>query len=436
MKSRIDSLVIIAKKRGGPFSIDLMTIDLPPERLPTDQKNKLLFENTDRATISNTINSKGNILISQLYIGEQLGERFINTVVPPNGKKSRDWVKYGIIVRGSLRGYRSHGGECRFTTGEIELKTSLIIKSDLNNPIIFRADSEMNWVWIKGSGKVIVNGEVIKLPFVELISNDLKILNKMVSSNKWKDRANAAWALGELQDDRSINCLKKLLKDENWYVKRFAIQALGDIGNKSVYKDILPLLKDKDREVRRIAASSLGELSERKAIEPLVELLKDSDRWVVGNAAKAIEIIEPGRAKDILYECLQLISDKKESKYNDINSEYAIVVSAEINSEKALELILDWFQQKDIKFPLASIEALETFKDKRCILPLIKYMNSQYEYDIKNRIAEALGTFEGHDAMNALLNNLKYHNSKVRIKSAIVLISKEWKPNEMNITLK
>jgi HEAT repeat protein len=60
------------------------------------------------------------------------------------------------------------------------------------------------------------------------------------------------------------------LKDNDWWVRRDAAEALGEIGDARTVEPLIAVLKDKDRDVRWHAASALGEIGDARAVDPLI----------------------------------------------------------------------------------------------------------------------------------------------------------------------
>ena len=99
----------------------------------------------------------------------------------------------------------------------------------------------------------------------------------------------AAWALGELGDDRALEPLIAALKDENGRVRSSAAFALGKLGDPRGLRALIAVLKDEEEGVRFHAALALGKLGDARAIEPLAELLGDQKLEVRVTARAAID---------------------------------------------------------------------------------------------------------------------------------------------------
>ncbi|MGD2250882.1 MAG: HEAT repeat domain-containing protein, partial [Candidatus Methanofastidiosia archaeon] len=86
-------------------------------------------------------------------------------------------------------------------------------------------------------------------------------------------RGGAAYALGEIGDERAVDSLIKVLKDEDRYVRREAAEALGEIGDERAVDSLIKVLKDEDSFVRREAAEALGKIGSERAVDSLIKVL-------------------------------------------------------------------------------------------------------------------------------------------------------------------
>ena len=101
---------------------------------------------------------------------------------------------------------------------------------------------------------------------LELALHALKDANRDV-------RSQAAWLLGNFQDDRSIPALLKATSDTHWSVRESAEIALYNFGANAV-PQLIDALKSKSWTTRLRAARLLGDLGDERAIEPLEKLHK------------------------------------------------------------------------------------------------------------------------------------------------------------------
>ncbi len=76
-------------------------------------------------------------------------------------------------------------------------------------------------------------------------------------------------------------------------VRREASTSLSRLGAEAV-DPLIAILNDEDWRVRGAAAWALGNLNDEKAIEPLEELLEDESAFVSSGAKNAIANIKKG----------------------------------------------------------------------------------------------------------------------------------------------
>lgn len=114
-----------------------------------------------------------------------------------------------------------------------------------------------------------------------------------LSSRKKNIRLNAAKLLGVLNNPKAIDSLILTLRDSNKLVRREASTSLSRLGAEAV-DPLIAILNDEDWRVRGAAAWALGNLNDEKAIEPLEELLEDESAFVSSGAKNAIANIKKG----------------------------------------------------------------------------------------------------------------------------------------------
>lgn len=111
-------------------------------------------------------------------------------------------------------------------------------------------------------------------------------------SNRNKNiRLNAAKILGFIGNSAAIEPLINTLRDHNKLVRREASTALARFGQDAV-DPLINILDDDDWKVRGAAAWALGNLKDEKAIEPLEKLLDDESGFVKAGAKNAIQNIK------------------------------------------------------------------------------------------------------------------------------------------------
>lgn len=127
----------------------------------------------------------------------------------------------------------------------------------------------------------------------KLIGKPLKDLQKALSSSKWRDRADAIRALGELEKQAPISRITEALKDNSPIVRIAALETLGKLaGHASVpVGDIIDALKDPNKKIYATAIETLGKLGAYLPVlpKPIIAALKDDDEDVRVAAIRALE---------------------------------------------------------------------------------------------------------------------------------------------------
>lgn len=115
-------------------------------------------------------------------------------------------------------------------------------------------------------------------------------LIEALSSRKKNIRLHAASLLGALNDERAIEPLIETLRDNNKLVRREASTSLSRMD--AAVDPLIEVLKDPEWRVRGAAAWALGNLNDEKAIPALEELLDDESGYVKSGAQSAIASIQ------------------------------------------------------------------------------------------------------------------------------------------------
>jgi len=87
-------------------------------------------------------------------------------------------------------------------------------------------------------------------------------------------RSDAARALGDIGDTRSVETLIRALEDSD--VRSNAARALGKIGDARSVEPLIRALEDSNESFRSAAAEALGDIGDARSVEPLIGAL---DRW-------------------------------------------------------------------------------------------------------------------------------------------------------------
>ena len=103
-------------------------------------------------------------------------------------------------------------------------------------------------------------------------------------------RLAAAWALGEMGDQRAIEPLINALQDQQ-RVKEAAAKSLGEIGDAQAVQALTTILHDDNWEVRGTVAKSLGKIGDQRAIQALIRSVEDENETVRWYAVQALHEI-------------------------------------------------------------------------------------------------------------------------------------------------
>ena len=107
----------------------------------------------------------------------------------------------------------------------------------------------------------------------------------------WGIREDAAVALGQFNDPRSVQPLIRLLRDSDRAVREAAAASLTTLGQPAVLS-LGFCLNDPNLQVQEVAASILGTIADEQVFEPLLSALLNPN-WIVRmSAAKGLARIE------------------------------------------------------------------------------------------------------------------------------------------------
>jgi HEAT repeat protein len=105
-------------------------------------------------------------------------------------------------------------------------------------------------------------------------------------------RASACFALGEIQDESSIDRIVSLIQDDFWVVNRNAIDALKKMGNKTIsfIENKLKTEKNSDNLIKLIFA--LGEIGDMNSLGTIMKYINHENGEIRAEAENAIEKIK------------------------------------------------------------------------------------------------------------------------------------------------
>src|SRR5215471_11782946 len=124
--------------------------------------------------------------------------------------------------------------------------------------------------------------------------HDERVVEPLVgalSDGDFHVRKMAAWSLGLAGDSRAVGPLAGALKDPAWQVRSNAAWALGLKGDNRAVDGLMAALKDQSGHVRSQAAWALGLKGDQRAAQALADAMKDEDAHVRKQASWALGMI-------------------------------------------------------------------------------------------------------------------------------------------------
>lgn len=135
---------------------------------------------------------------------------------------------------------------------------------------------------------------------------NLEQLSQQLESLNQRDRMVALAQLRDVEPEQAVPLIKKVLNDKSLQIRSMAVFALGVKPTAECFGLLLDLLKDDDYGIRADAAGAMGYLQDQRAFEPLVRLFYEDTSWLVRfSAAVSLGNLQNPRAKEVLLEALK-----------------------------------------------------------------------------------------------------------------------------------
>ncbi|MBI5635751.1 HEAT repeat domain-containing protein [Candidatus Micrarchaeota archaeon] len=204
-----------------------------------------------------------------------------------------------------------------------------------------------------------------------------------LETGEWRDKMNAADALGKIGSEKAIPALIKATR----YVgptndKYSAIMALGSIGSEKTIPRLIRLLQADQYDVRSIAAQALGNTKKKRAIQPLIEAMKkDADEAVRKSAATALGTIGYENAIQPLLQAIE--------RDGEVSSEATLALGG-IRSEKVIQLLTRLLNKRNEQIRRSAAQALGNLESELAIPPLIKALQKNSGLRVRREAASAL----------------------------------------------
>jgi HEAT repeat protein len=226
-----------------------------------------------------------------------------------------------------------------------------------------------------------------------------------LSSYEWKERQQAATAIGELgvEVKAAIPALIQCLKDEEWHVRKAAAIALTSMGAeaKPAVHPLIAALDDEEWHVRKPAAQALAAIGPASwpAVPSLIKALSDEEWHVRKPAAEALAAIGPASKPAIS----QLIEALKDEEWQ-VRKPAALALAAIGPAAKPavsglIEALSDeeWQVRKSAALALGAIGP-----DAKQAIRALKEKLDDPEVQVRDAVAEALEKIaEASDALRS-----------------------------------
>lgn len=190
-------------------------------------------------------------------------------------------------------------------------------------------------------------------------------------------RKEAAIALREVRDERSIEPLIQALKDDkNETVRHMIVVTLGVIGDKRAIKPLIQALWDKEPDIRHSAVRALGELGDATAVKPLFQKLKEYSadnedttkalQMIVNRDAIAVELL------------IQFLGDHDYHQFLRDHPNHGLrfvipeIIEKMEDRTRSVKPLLQLLKAEDMAVRLCASEILVKIGDARAMSPLIR----------------------------------------------------------------
>jgi HEAT repeat protein len=167
----------------------------------------------------------------------------------------------------------------------------------------------------------------------EAVPSLLQCLTSADSGIQWL----AAWALGEIRDQRAVIELQRTLKSPFFWVRKYAAEALGSLGSRESIPDLLILLNDESVDAQIGAIRALGKLREPSTIQPLLVVLgADSPKL----RCEGIKALDEFRMPSLLDPLLVMFADTGWDPYSKSVADTAAKAVARYGSTVIPQLVV------------------------------------------------------------------------------------------------
>ncbi len=213
----------------------------------------------------------------------------------------------------------------------------------------------------------------IPLEFFAVFTMDVnpESIQALLASENYGDRLKGLNQLRELAPTKALELIQPVLSDENVRVRYAAVSQLATLGEQNRSETTTTLLKfldeDKELDIKAAAADALGALHCAEAYPQLEAAYQSSNDWV-----------------------LQLS---------------IIAALGELGNPAGFELLETALGSETELVRIAAITALGELGDERAI-GLVAPLAKDDDWQLRSRVAQALGNFKSNEAAQSVLQAL------------------------------
>ncbi len=217
-----------------------------------------------------------------------------------------------------------------------------------------------------------------------------------LNDEDWGVREDAATALSQFDDPRSIQPLIRLLRDSDRAVREAAAATLTTLGQPAVVS-LGFCLNDPNLQMQEMAASILATTADEQVFEPLLSALLNPN-WIVRmSAAKGLARIKDPRSIDTL---ILLLQDKVPA----VRDEACRTIQA--IGEASIPPLLKGLEDPNWRVRLRAVEALTLMKPQAAVAPLMNLVANDPDSAVRQDAVQALGKIGDSHAIPLLVDVL------------------------------
>lgn len=199
----------------------------------------------------------------------------------------------------------------------------------------------------------------------------------LLASENYGDRLTGLNQLRELDPSKALELIQPVLSDENVRVRYAAVSQLATLGEQNRSETVAALItlleEDKELDIKAAAADALGALHCAEAYPKLEAAYQNSNDWV-----------------------LQLS---------------IIAALGELGNPAGFELLETALSSETELVRIAAITALGELGDERAIA-LVAPLAKDGDWQLRSRVAQALGNFKDNDTAKSVLQTLANDKSE------------------------